>query len=145
MSRHGYSDDDTDNLAIGRWRGLIASASRGKRGQEFFLALLAALDAMPEKRLVAEDLVREDGDCCALGALGLHRGIPNIGALDPEDHEHLGGVFNIAPCLVAETEYQNDEGAWKESPEQRWSRMRRWCERNIKRAELAGESKESAT
>jgi hypothetical protein len=56
MSRSGYSDDCEDVLAWGRWRGRVASAIRGKRGQAFLKELLAALDALPEKRLVANDL-----------------------------------------------------------------------------------------
>lgn len=52
MSRSGYSDD-CENIAM--WRGVIASATRGKRGQRFFRDLVTALDAMPEKALVAGD------------------------------------------------------------------------------------------
>lgn len=32
MGRHGYTDDCDDVLASGRWRGIVASAIRGKRG-----------------------------------------------------------------------------------------------------------------
>jgi hypothetical protein len=45
MSRSGYSDD-LDPLALGRWRGRVASAMRGKRGQAFLREMLAAMDAM---------------------------------------------------------------------------------------------------
>lgn len=53
MSRSGYCDDFEDALAHGRWRAQVASATRGKRGQKLLKDMLAALDAMPEKRLVA--------------------------------------------------------------------------------------------
>lgn len=58
MSRSGYVDDmDVDDaLAHGRWRAQVASATRGKRGQKLLRDLLSALDAMPEKRLVAYEL-----------------------------------------------------------------------------------------
>lgn len=56
MSRSGYVDDMDDTLALGRWRAQVASATRGKRGQKLLRDLLAALDAMPEKRLVAYEL-----------------------------------------------------------------------------------------
>ena len=56
MSRAGYGDDMEDPLDLGRWRGQVASATRGKRGQRLLRDLLAALDAMPEKRLVTDVL-----------------------------------------------------------------------------------------
>lgn len=56
MSRAGYCDDIEDNLVHGRWRAQVRSATRGKRGQKLLRDLLAALDAMPEKRLVADAL-----------------------------------------------------------------------------------------
>ena len=44
MSRSGYGDDygDDDPLAIGRWRGAVNSAIRGKRGQQTLREILAA-------------------------------------------------------------------------------------------------------
>lgn len=57
MSRSGYTEDCDDNWQLIRWRGAVASAIRGKRGQAFLRELLAALDAMPEKRLIADALV----------------------------------------------------------------------------------------
>ena len=56
MSRAGYNDDIEDPLELGRWRAQVASATRGKRGQRLLRDLLAALDAMPEKRLVTDVL-----------------------------------------------------------------------------------------
>ena len=56
MSRSGYTDDLDDDLAMGRWRGMVASATRGRRGQKLLTDLLAALDAMPEKALVAKQI-----------------------------------------------------------------------------------------
>ncbi len=53
MSRSGYCDDLDDPLELGRWRAQVASATRGKRGQKLLRDMLAALDAMPEKRLVS--------------------------------------------------------------------------------------------
>lgn len=56
MSRSGYYDDGEDPLAHGRWRAQVLSATRGKRGQRLLRDMLEALDAMPEKRLVAHEL-----------------------------------------------------------------------------------------
>lgn len=55
MSRSGYSNDG-ENIAM--WRGQVASAIRGKRGQAFLRELVEALDAMPEKRLTGTILFR---------------------------------------------------------------------------------------
>ena len=109
MSRSGYCDDygDDDPLALGRYRAQVASAIRGKRGQALLRELLAALDAMPEKQLVAGDL-EADGQFCALGVVGQARGL-NLAAIDTYDVESLGGTFNIADQLAREIMWVNDE------------------------------------
>jgi hypothetical protein len=130
MSRSGYSDD-LDQWDLTQWRGQVASAIRGARGQAFLRELLVALDAMPEKRLIAHELVGEDGDAvCALGCIGAHRNL-EIEKLDTEDHEGLSRAFNIAHQLVQEIEFENDEGAFHETPETRWTRMRAWVESQL--------------
>lgn len=108
MSRAGYSDDGDDPLAMGRWRAQIRSATRGKRGQQFFRDLIAALDALPEKELIAGELKTDEGCVCALGALGTARGV-DLSELDTEDYERLGATFDIASQLARETMYENDE------------------------------------
>lgn len=133
MSRSGYSDD-IDNWDLIRWRGMVASSIRGKRGQQFFRDLLAALDAMPEKRLIAGDLRRSDGEVCAIGALGVARGV-DLSKIDPTEPSEVSAAFNIAECLAQEVAYFNDEvGPWQfnETPEQRWVRMRAWVESKLK-------------
>lgn len=136
MSRSGYTDGDA--WALIRWRGAVTSATRGKRGQSFFVELLAALDAMPDKRLIAEELQTADGCMCTLGVLGAARGV-DMTVLDPEDTEAVGGVFGIPRALAAEVVYMNDEdGRWQyaygedETPEARWKRMRDWVAEQIK-------------
>lgn len=108
MSRHGYSDDCDDNLSLGRWRGWVASAIRGRRGQAFLKEMLAALDALPEKRLVAEDLETADGAVCALGAVGKARGV-DMKPIDPEDYGRVAVTFGIAEPMAQEIMYVNDE------------------------------------
>lgn len=125
MNRSGYSDDLTP-WALIRWRGQVTSAIRGKRGQVFLRELLAVLDAMPDKKLIAHDLKDATGQVCTLGAIGVARGV-DMSPLDPEEHEQLGNAFGIAPQLVAEIEFENDEGTCSiESPDRRWQRMRDW-------------------
>ena len=109
MSRSGYSDDygDDDPLALGRYRAQVMSAIRGKRGQALLRELLAALDAMPDKRLVAGEL-EADGQFCALGVVGQARGL-NLATIDTYDVESLGPKFNIAEQLAREIMWVNDE------------------------------------
>lgn len=126
MSRHNYSDD-IDQWALIKWRGQVASAIKGKRGQRLLLDLIAALDAMPEKALIAEELVNTEGDVCALGAVGVKRGI-TMDHLDPEVPEDVAEAFDIAEQLAREITYVNDEGGrYDETPQQRWERVRAWA------------------
>lgn len=130
MSRSGYSDD-YEQWSLIRWRGAVASAMRGERGQSFLREMIEALDAMPQKRLIDGDLVREDGDVCAMGCIGVKRGL-DMREIDPEEREEVAEAFGIAPALAAEIAYENDEGTWKdETPEQRWQRMRNWAEKHL--------------
>lgn len=132
MSRSGYVDD-IDPWQLIKWRGQVASALRGKRGQKFLRELIAALDAMPVKELIDADLVSEDGEqVCALGALGKAKGI-DVTAIDPYDHDALSTAFDIAPQLAAEVMFENDE-SWglDDTAGRRWRRMRDWAESNLR-------------
>ncbi|AZW14251.1 hypothetical protein CS344_20280 [Bordetella bronchiseptica] len=164
MSRSGYGDcDGSDPLAHGRWRGMVASALRGKRGQEFLRELAASLDAMPEKRLIANEL-KADGEFCTLGVLGAARGI-DLGKLDPDDYAGVAAEFGIAACMAQEIVFENDEAfdeyewidmeicgpvrphypdygshrttvrvAHDDPPAMRWQHMRAWVQEQIDRA-----------
>src|SRR6266699_2042772 len=97
MSRSGYTEDycfDSDQWAMIRWRGAVASAIRGARGQALFKEMIVALDAMETKRLIANDLVKE-GEVCALGALGLKRGL-NMTDIDPENRQAVASAFGVS-------------------------------------------------
>ncbi len=63
---------------------------------------------MPEKALVADSLATADGEFCALGALGARRGI-DLDKLDPDDWDGVASTFGVAPSLVREIVYENDE------------------------------------
>lgn len=109
MSRSGYSDDYDEDGTGGLWRGAVMRSIRGKRGQEALKELAAAMDAMPEKTLAAESLVSADGQFCTLGVLGQARGL-DMGVIDPEDWNAVARAFDIAPAMVREIVYENDEG-----------------------------------
>jgi hypothetical protein len=118
------------------------------------------MDAMPKKTLAADSLVTEGGEFCTLGVLGQARGL-DMNPLDPDDWDAVAKAFNIAPAMVREIVYENDEGiddyewvdfvlcgpvlSWEKHsrsvrvpiPEetlgaQRWTRMRQWVESNLR-------------
>jgi len=107
------------------------SATLGRRGQHLLRKLRDALDAMPDKRLIAGSIQDAAGQVCALGALD-----PKAPAYDDmEDELHrqqLAKHFDIAPALAAEIVYMNDD-YWMqfETPELRWTRMRAWVQSQL--------------
>jgi hypothetical protein len=178
MSRSGLSyDGDYDNWSTICWQGALASAKRGKKGQAFLKELLAALDAMPVKRLIRNDLVvdgsmplykdhdvivgadelvardgtvRGMGEVCALGALGMVRGL-DMSEIDPEDHVSVAALFEVNEKIVQDIVDTNDrmldfhwvdgkrdeDGKWIDgykvpiTPEERWQKMRDWIAEQI--------------
>ena len=128
MSRSGYTDEFNGWDSV-RWRGAVESAIRGARGQSFFRDLLAALNEMPVKRLIANEL-EKGGEFCALGALGAKQGI-DLSKIDPEDSSKVAATFNIADALAREVVFMNDERSYVEAPEERWVRVRNWVEKQI--------------
>lgn len=141
MSRSGYSDDVYDQWAHIRWRGAVAQAMSGKRGQAFLREMLAAMDALPEKRLVALELEAE-GQVCAIGSVGRARGI-DMSDLDPQDYTKVAATFGIAEALAQEIVFMNDEGFFglgyghPMTPEARFAGMRDWIISKIKQSEPA--------
>lgn len=132
MSRSGYSDD-IDNWALIKWRGQVASAFRGARGQQMLRDILTAMDAMPVKELIANNVVCSDG-VCAMGAAAASRGV-DVTEIDPENYEAVASAMNIAPQMAQEIAYMNDEGTWgNETPSERFVRMRNWVSNQIKDA-----------
>lgn len=149
MSRSGYGDDCDDQWSHIMWRGAVKSAIKGKRGQAFFKEMLAALDALPVKRLVANELEAPDliacshwglfdaRSVCAIGAVGKARGV-DMSDIDPEDYESVAVKFGIARAMAQEVVYLNDEdGPFREAPEARFARMRKWIVSQIQVQEIA--------
>lgn len=130
MSRSGYSDDIDDQWAHIRWRGAVSSALRGAKGQAFLKELDAALDALPEKKLV-ENVLESDGCFCALGAVGRARGI-DMSKIDTYDQDALSETFGIARAMAQEIMWINDEAAtWrgKDQDAQRWKEVKNWVKK----------------
>lgn len=130
MARAGYSDD-LENWQLIRWRGAVASAIRGKRGQAFLQEMLTALDSLPEKRLIGEEL-EKDGEVCALGAVGKVRGI-DMSTVDPEDYDAVAETFGIPHALAREIMFVNDESLWwkEATPEKRFETVRNWVAKQL--------------
>lgn len=118
MSRSGYTDDNDDPLAHGRWRQAVKRSIEGKRGQALLRELVEALDAMPDKRLYAGSFATAEGEFCTLGVLAARRGtkVDDLGDEHDCDAETVGQRFGIAHAMAAEIMYMNDEYAvdeWK--------------------------------
>lgn len=134
MSRSGYNDD-CGGWDLIRWRGAVASAIRGARGQAFLREMAAAMDAMPEKILIDEEL-EKDGQVCALGAVGKARGI-QMADIDPDDREAVAKTFGIARALASEIMYENDDCDYvfgesrRETPAEKWQRLRHWIDKHL--------------
>jgi hypothetical protein len=145
MSRSGYTEDVEDPWPLIRWRGQVASAIRGKRGQAFLRELVEALDALPEKKLIAHEFVvyapsfvpptlskHVVPGVCAIGSVGLKRGVDLL-AVDPDNYDRIAAIFGIAHQLVQEIEYINDEALCYATPEQRWQKIRDWAVQQLRK------------
>lgn len=133
MSRSGYVDDVDDLNLANLYRGTVTRAIKGKRGQVFLKELASAMDAMSEKRLIVNDLITKQGEMCTLGVVCKARGIDTSG-VDVTDSKAVGKLVGIASQMAAEIEYENDEYDEDETPEERWTRMRKWVGDNLKKA-----------
>lgn len=132
MSRSGYSEDGGDYAEL--YRATVDRAIGGKRGQAFLRELASAMDAMPEKRLIAHELISEQGQMCTIGVVCAARGL-DVTNVNADNADSVGGLVGIARSMAAEIEYENDEcGRDDETPEHRWTRMRKWVSDSLRKA-----------
>ena len=128
MSRSGYSDD-CEYLEL--YRATVDRTIAGKRGQAFLREMATAMDAMPEKKLIADELINAEGACCAIGTVCKARNI-DVSKVDYYDPDEVGKLVGISRSLAAEIEYINDDDfRYGESPEHRWERIRKWIDKNL--------------
>lgn len=145
MSRSGYTDECDEDWQAAMWRGAVASAIRGRRGQRLLRDLAEGMDAMPVKCLI-QGALEESGEVCALGVVGVKRGIDLAALADDEEadganNDKIAEAFDVALALACEIQYVNDEGAHeeykrpenRETPAERWSRVRKWVAENLLR------------
>jgi hypothetical protein len=115
MNRSGYSDYAED-----------------ASGQKLLRDLLAALDAMPVKELIAGKLEHK-GAVCALGALGMARGLDMSGIRSMNTYD-MAEAFDAARALVADIFFTNDGRFAYLTPHDRFLCMREWVAQQIKDA-----------
>lgn len=129
MSRSGYIDDTDDIGRLNLYRAAVERSMKGSRGQKFLKDLAAEMDSMPEKILISDDLIDEEGNCCAIGVVCKARGI-DVSGVDVGDPESVGSLVDISRSMAAEIEFENDcDFSYSdESPEDRWVRMRKWVD-----------------
>lgn len=128
MSRSGYVEDP-DHLVL--YRRTVENALRGKRGQKFLRELVAALEWLPKKRLISGALVDETGEVCATGAVLAMRERHDIGLIDPENPKHVAAICGIAPCMVAEIAFMNDEFYDYTAPGKIYEAMLCWAKKQL--------------
>lgn len=133
MSRSGYNEGCSSEWELICWRGAVTKAIKGKRGQAFLKEMLTCLDAMSDKKLIKEELITPDGEVCAIGSVMKARGI-DVTHVDVENAEHIAHLTGIAPALVREIEFINDE-QWPHnvSDELRFERIYDWVVSQIKK------------
>ena len=117
------------------YRGAVAQAIRGRRGQAFLREMLASMDSLPERKLIAGELQDKSGAVCAIGSVGASRGLDMSHLNYCENSEAVASFFGIARSLAAEIEFINDDDfhfSTSETAERRFERVWKWVEENIK-------------
>lgn len=137
MSRIIYDEWDEEDwgLRAGRWFGRVRSSFLGRKGQNALRETEAALLALPQKRLIANELC-DGSDVCVLGAVGLVKGITakdlqGLGELDCDEiSEWAEKNLGFKPTLAWVLHEWNDEDFGFLIPEERYSailqRIRDW-------------------
>lgn len=156
--RIGYSDEEDYPGQFGLWRGNCQRSLKGRKGQVALRELEAALLALPEKRLIAQELVDDEGSVCAIGAVARQRGrlddhMRTRGEYDMEDVGVQLGMPRLVAWKIVE---MNDvilegfdlvfdlPGPWRWpgeqpymripiTPETRYERMLEWVQSQITR------------
>ena len=98
MSRVSFSEEEYFPGQFDLWQANCLRSIKGQKGQVALRELEQALLALPEKRLIREELITEDG-VCAIGALALYRNYEP--EADPECEMEEVGIELGLPRLVA--------------------------------------------
>ena len=149
-------EEDFQNQAF-LWEANLERSLKGRKGQAALRELEAALLALPDKRLIANETVSTDGAVCAIAALARHRGYQGDMALpkrpnwdddndddspywDEFEYEEAveSAMLNIAtdlgvPPMVAKAIIYKNDDDYVKTPEARYQKMLRWTQRYIQR------------
>jgi hypothetical protein len=154
-------EEDFPNQAA-MWEANMERSLRGRKGQAALRELEAALIALPDKRLIANDTVSADGAVCSIAALAKHRGyngnliLPQMATTDDDwfnensdkfhdEYEYeeavetammkVAGDLGIPRMVAFAIIYENDDGLGRNpTPEQRYDHMLRWVQRQLRAA-----------
>jgi len=99
--RISYSDDEQYPGQFNLWQANCDRSLVGRKGQAALRELEAALVALPNKRLIADEFENEEG-ICPLAAVAKYRGLTRSDIkADPESEMEEVGVELGMPRLVA--------------------------------------------
>lgn len=132
--RISWSDEEDRPGQFDLWQANCRRSLNGRAGQEALRDLESALLAMPEKRLIVDDLA-VDGEVCAVGALMRARGVPQ-GRLEEisgdDDTDVLAAKEARVPRLVGWKLVElNDYELEHVTPEQRYERVLDWVRERL--------------
>lgn len=140
MTRTSYNESENPIGYV--WDATVARCIRGKPGQRALRALLAALEALPEKRLI-DGALADRGEVCAIGALiaykqGAALDLPWVEAIDRLDGvdsvnytAELAKPYGMAWTLAWEIVNMNDDWFSHCTPEERYERILAWVRSQI--------------
>lgn len=150
-------EEDFNNQAF-LWEANLERSLKGRKGQSALRELEAALLALPDKRLIANDTVSADGSVCAIAALAKHRGYQGDMTLPKQpdwnsdadkdspywdDYEYEEAVegamvkiatdLGVPPMVAKAIIYENDNDDYRPdpTPEKRYARVLSWVQRKI--------------
>ena len=166
MSRFdSYDDNDGESYPAHWWQNDLRRALTSKRGQRILRDIEAALLALPEHKLIADQIIDvvdwdENGDpvetprffgVCAVGAYAVHRkmveGTPwneavlELGEeypveVDCFETQQLGQSLGLARTVAWQLAYLNDERFASCTPEERHAGVLYWVRGQIKPVEV---------
>jgi hypothetical protein len=147
MSRINYCDDEDFQNQAFLWEANQERSIKGRKGQAALRELEAALLALPEKQLIADELENAEGQVCAVGALARFKGKENPMVGDSFGSEEDNLTINEdkiervtvdfaqelgVPRMVAIAIVHENDDEWKPvTPEQRYRRVLGWTQRQL--------------
>jgi hypothetical protein len=146
MSRITYCDDEDFQNQAYLWEANQERSIKGRKGQAALRELEAALLALPEKRLIANELENSKGEVCAVGALAKFKGKENpmVGdsfgdeglTLNEDEIERVTVRFATelgVPSMVAVAVVHENDDCWSVNitPEQRYEKVLNWTRRQL--------------